>query len=280
MYDVAVIGSGPAGITAAIYAKRRNLSTLVISKGNGALEKAKKIDNYYGFANGVSGKKLYENGLNQAVNLGVEIVQDEVINIELKDNFTIETVNSKYDTKSVILATGINRNIPNIKGIKEFEGKGISYCAICDSFFYKEKDVAVLGEGNYAIHEFETLKPIANSVTILTNGGKIVQNRSNGVVVNEKKIKEFRGTNKLEEVEFEDDTKQKINGVFIAVGTASSTDIARRIGARIENNNIVVNENMETSVPRLYACGDCTGGLLQISKAIYEGTKAGLAVLK
>jgi len=280
VYDVAVIGSGPAGITAAIYAKRRNLSTLVISKGNGALEKAKKIDNYYGFANGVSGKKLYENGLNQAVNLGVEIVQDEVINIELKDNFTIETVNSKYDTKSVILATGVNRNIPNIKGIKEFEGKGISYCAICDSFFYKEKDVAVLGEGNYAIHEFETLKPIANSVTILTNGGKIVQNRSNGVVVNEKKIKEFRGTNKLEEVEFEDDTKQKINGVFIAVGTASSTDIARRIGARIENNNIVVNENMETSVPRLYACGDCTGGLLQISKAIYEGTKAGLAVLK
>lgn len=280
MYDVAVIGSGPAGITAAIYAKRRNLSTLVISKGNGALEKAKKIDNYYGFANGVSGKKLYENGLNQAVNLGVEIVQDEVINIELKDNFTIETVNSKYDTKSVILATGVNRNIPNIKGIKEFEGKGISYCAICDSFFYKEKDVAVLGKGNYAIHEFETLKPIANSVTILTNGGKIVQNRSNGVVVNEKKIKEFRGTNKLEEVEFEDDTKQKINGVFIAVGTASSTDIARRIGARIENNNIVVNENMETSVPRLYACGDCTGGLLQISKAIYEGTKAGLAVLK
>ena len=280
MYDVAVIGSGPAGITAAIYAKRRNLSTLVISKGNGALEKAKKLDKYYGFANGVSGKKLYENGLNQAVNLGVEIVQDEVINIELKDNFTIETVNSKYDTKSVILATGVNRNIPNIKGIKEFEGKGISYCAICDSFFYKEKDVAVLGEGNYAIHEFETLKPIANSVTILTNGGKIVQNRSNGVVVNEKKIKEFRGTNKLEEVEFEDDTKQKINGVFIAVGTASSTDIARRIGARIENNNIVVNENMETSVPRLYACGDCTGGLLQISKAIYEGTKAGLAVLK
>lgn len=280
MYDVAVIGSGPAGITAAIYAKRRNLSTLVISKGNGALEKAKKIDNYYGFANGVSGKKLYENGLNQAVNLGVEIVQDEVINIELKDNFTIETVNSKYDTKSVILATGINRNIPNIKGIKEFEGKGISYCAICDSFFYKEKDVAVLGEGNYAIHEFETLKPIANSVTILTNGGKIVQNRSNGVVVNEKKIKEFRGTNKLEEVEFEDDTKQKINGVFIAVGTASSTDIARRIGARIENNNIVVNENMETTVPGLFACGDCTGGLLQISKAIYEGTKAGLAVLK
>ena len=95
MYDVIVIGSGPSGITAAIYAKRRNLSTLVISKGNGSLEKAEKIDNYYGFANGISGKKLYENGLNQAVNLGVEIVQDEVINIEYKDCFTIETINLK-----------------------------------------------------------------------------------------------------------------------------------------------------------------------------------------
>ena len=280
MYDVAVIGSGPAGITAAIYAKRRNLSTLVISKGNGALEKAKKIDNYYGFANGVSGKKLYENGLNQAVNLGVEIVQDEVINIELKDNFTIETINSKYDTKSVILATGVSRNIPNIKGIKEFEGKGISYCAVCDSFFYKGKDVAVLGDGNYAIHEFETLKPVASSVTILTNGNNMVENRDSSIEVNNKKIREFRGDTKLEEVEFEDNTTQNLNGVFIAMGTASSSDLARKIGARIENNNIIVNENMETTVPGLFACGDCTGGLLQISKAVYEGTKAGLAVLK
>ncbi len=280
MYDVIVIGSGPAGVTAAIYAKRRNLSTLIISKGNGALEKAEKIDNYYGFANGISGKKLYENGLNQAVNLGVEIVQDEVINMEYKLHFFIETVNSTYEARAVILATGTNRNIPNIKGIKEFEGKGISYCAICDSFFYKQKDVAVLGEGNYAIHEFETLKSIANSVTILTNGNKIIENRSNGIEVNNKKIREFRGNNKLEEVEFEDNTIQKLNGVFIAMGTASSSDLARKIGARVENNNIVVNENMETTVSGLFAAGDCTGGLLQISKAVYEGAKAGLAVLK
>lgn len=280
MYDVIVIGSGPAGVTAAIYAKRRNLSTLIISKGNGALEKAEKIDNYYGFANGISGKKLYENGLNQAVNLGVEIVQDEVINMEYKLHFFIETVNSTYEARAVILATGTNRNSPNIKGIKEFEGKGISYCAICDSFFYKQKDVAVLGEGNYAIHEFETLKPIVNSVTILTNGNKIIENRSNGIEVNNKKIREFRGNNKLEEVEFEDNTIKKLNGVFIAIGTASSSDLARKIGARVENNNIVVNENMETTVSGLFACGDCTGGLLQISKAVYEGTKAGLAVLK
>ena len=280
MYDVIVIGSGPAGITAAIYAKRRSLSILVISKGMGALQKAEKIDNYYGFENGISGKELYENGIKQAKNLGIDFIEDEVINIEYINQFTIETVNSKYEAKAVILATGVSRNVPNIKGIKEFEGKGVSYCAVCDSFFYKGKDVAVLGDGNYAIHEFETLKPIASSVTILTNGNTMVENRDSSIEVNSKKIREFRGDTKLEEVEFEDNTIQNLNGVFIAMGTASSSDLARKIGARIENNNIIVNKNMETTVPGLFACGDCTGGLLQISKAVYEGAKAGLAVLK
>ena len=280
MYDVIVIGSGPAGITAAIYAKRRNLSILVISKGIGALQKTEKIDNYYGFENGISGKELYENGIKQAKNLGIDFIEDEIINIEYINQFTIETVNSKYEAKAVILATGVSRNVPNIKGIKEFEGKGVSYCAVCDSFFYKGKDVAVLGDGNYAIHEFETLKPIASSVTILTNGNAMVENRNSSIEVNNKKIREFRGDTKLEEVEFEDNTIQNLNGVFIAMGTASSSDLARKIGARIENNNIIVNENMETTVPGLFACGDCTGGLLQISKAVYEGAKAGLAVLK
>lgn len=280
MYDVIVIGSGPAGITAAIYAKRRNLSILVISKGNGALQKAEKIDNYYGFESGISGKELYENGVKQAKNLGIDFIEDEVINIKYINQFTIETVNSKYEAKAVILATGVSRNIQNIKGIKEFEGKGVSYCAVCDSFFYKGKDVAVLGDGNYAIHEFETLKPVASSVTILTNGNTMVENRDSSIEVNSKKIREFRGDTKLEEVEFEDNTTQNLNGVFIAMGTASSSDLARKIGARIENNNIIVNENMETTVPGLFACGDCTGGLLQISKAVYEGAKAGLAVLK
>src|SRR5699024_10581646 len=128
--------------------------------------------------------------------------------------------------KSVILATGSNRITPNIKGIREFEGKGVSYCAICDAFFYKGKDVAVLGNGNYAVHEMEQLKPIANSVTILTSGEKIVENRNIKVEVNDKKIREFRGDNSIQEVEFEDGTKKQINGIFVALGTASSNDLA------------------------------------------------------
>lgn len=280
IYDVIIVGSGPAGISASLYAKRRKLSVLTISKGNGALGKTKRVENYYGFPKGISGKELYENGVKQAENLGVEIVKDEVVSITYTEKFEVETVNSNYTARAIILATGANRVIPNIKGIQEFEGKGVSYCAICDAFFFKNKDVAVLGNGNYAIHEMKQLKPVVNSVTILTNGEAIIENRYVDVNIDSRKIREFRGDTTIQEVEFEDDTKKPINGVFVALGTASSNDLARKIGARIENNHIVVDENMETTVPGLFACGDCTGGLLQISKAVYEGALAGLAVLK
>lgn len=280
IYDVVIIGSGPAGISAALYAKRRKLSVLVISKGIGALGKAEQIENYYGFPSGITGKQLYENGLKQAKALNIDMAEDEVISLLYGESFEVETVNSSYKARAVILATGSNRITPNIKGIREFEGKGVSYCAICDAFFYKGKDVAVLGNGNYAVHEMEQLKPIVNSVTILTNGEEIVENRNINVEINDKKIQEFRGDNSIQEVEFEDGTKKQINGIFVALGTASSNDLARKIGGRIENNHIVVDENMQTTVPGLFACGDCTGGLLQISKAVYEGAKAGLAVLK
>lgn len=195
------------------------------------------------------------------------------------ESFVVETVNSQYEAKNVVLATGKERLTPKIKGVKEFEGKGISYCAVCDAFFYKNKNVAVLGSGNYAIHEAKQLLPVAKSVLILTNGEKVVENRDINIEINEKTIKQVRGINKVEEIEFSDNTKLEVSGIFIAVGTASSTDLAKKIGAITQNNNIKVNENMQTSIDGLYACGDCTGGLLQISKAIYEGTKAGLTVI-
>lgn len=195
------------------------------------------------------------------------------------ESFAVETVNCSYECKNVILATGKERFAPKIKGIKEFEGKGVSYCAICDAFFYKNKNVAVLGSGNYAIHEAKQLLPVAKSVLLLTNGDKLVENRDINIDINEKNIKQVRGMDKVEEIEFSDNTKLKISGIFIAVGTASSTDLAKKIGAIIQNNNVKVNEKMQTSVKGLYACGDCTGGLLQISKAVYEGTVAGLAVV-
>ena len=278
MYDIIIIGSGPAGVSAAVYAKRGGANVLVISKDTGTLGKAKKIENYYGFKN-ISGKDLYENGLNQLENLNIEFVNDEVVQLNYTSQFEVTTVNNIFQAKYVVLATGVSRNVPNIKGIKEFEGKGVSYCAICDAFFYRNKDVAVLGSGNYAIHEAEILKPVVKSVTLLTNSEKLVENRDIDLNVNEKKVREVRGFEKVDEIVFEDDTAQNINGIFVAIGTASTNDLARKIGARVENNKIIVNDNLETTVLNLYACGDCTGGILQISKATYEGTKVGLEIV-
>lgn len=278
MYDVIIIGSGPAGVSAAIYAKRGGANVLVITKDTGTLGKAKQIENYYGFKS-ITGEELYKNGLEQLKNLNIEVLKDEVVQLNYTNQFEVVTVNNVFKSKYVVLATGVSRNVPNIKGIKEFEGKGVSYCAICDAFFYKNKNVAVLGSGNYAIHEAEILKPVAKTVTLLTNNEKLVENRDVELKVNEKRVKEVRGYDRVDEVVFDDDTKENVNGVFVAIGTASTNDLARKIGARIENNNIVVNDNLETTVPGLYACGDCTGGILQISKATYEGTKVGLEIV-
>ena len=284
MYDVIIIGGGPAGITAGIYIKRAGFKVLIISKGEGALIRTEKIENYYGFETPISGKELVEKGEKQAKNLGIELIKKEVIGIKYTESgFEVMVANQskadKYVAKTVVIATGVNRNKPNMKGLQEFEGKGVSYCAICDAFFYRNKDVAVLGSGNYAIHEAEILKPVVKSVTLLTNSEKLVENRDIDLNVNEKKVREVRGFEKVDEIVFEDDTAQNINGIFVAIGTASTNDLARKIGARVENNKIIVNDNLETTVPNLYACGDCTGGILQISKATYEGTKVGLEIV-
>ena len=151
---------------------------------------------------------------------------------------------------------------------------------MCDAFFFRGKDVAVIGDGNYAVHEAEILKPIAKSVRIITNGKRMVQNRNIDVETIKDSVKEVKGKDILEEIEFANGKTIKIDGVFVAEGIATSTDLAKRIGALVEGNNIKINENMETSVKGLYACGDCTGGILQISKAVYEGAKAGLEIIK
>lgn len=286
MYDSIVVGSGPAGITASIYMARAGLKVLIISKNQSALNKTDKIENYYGFEMPISGKELNENGIKQAKRIGVKFLEKEVVSIKYFENDCYEVIvanqgkDEKYIAKTIVLATGTNRNRPNIKGIKEFEGRGISYCAICDAPFFRNKDVGVLGNGDYAIKEIEELLPVVKSVTMLTDGLEPIEYRNENLNINTKKIREFRGNNIIEEVEFEDNTTENINGIFIAQGVATSVDFAKKLGAMIDNNYIVVNEKMETTVPNIYACGDCTGGLLQISKAVYQGTVAGLEVTR
>lgn len=282
MYDVIIIGAGPAGITAGLYTKRANLKPLIFYKDTSSLEKSEKIENYYGFATPISGQELYKNGIEQAKNLGIEVKKEEVINIEFIDlnRFKVITNVDEYIAKTIILATGNKRNTSKISGIKNFEGKGISYCAICDGFFYKNKNVAVLGNGNYAISETNDLINIANKITILTNGQKSPEFRANNVETNTKQIKELHGGDKIKEVIFKDGSKILIDGLFIAEGVAGSNEFAKKLGIIVKQNKVIVDENMQTNVKGIYACGDCTQGIMQISKAVYEGTLAALSTIK
>ena len=274
MYDVIIIGAGPAGISASLYAKRSNLKVLVLYYGESNLIKASEIDNYYGFSEGISGQKLYNDGIHQAINIGVEVKKIEVIGIEnLEKSFKIKTIEGNFESKTLILATGNKKLKPNIPGINEYEGKGISYCAICDAFFYKNKNIAVIGNGKFAINEAKELSHVVNKVTILTNA---MDKPNCDFEVIDKQIKSINGTNIVNNIEFYDGTKIEVDGVFIALGEAGASDFAKTLGILQNGENIIVNEKMETNVKGIYACGNITGGLLQVCKAVYEGAEAGI----
>ena len=277
MYDVILIGAGPAGISAGLYAKRAGLNVLILYHGESNLEKATEIDNYYGFENGIDGISLYNKGIKQAENLEIEVKNEEVLHIEKQEKFNVKTVKKEYEAKTVIIATGNKKLRPNVKGILEFEGKGISYCAICDGFFYRKKDVVVIGKGKFALSEANDLQRIVNKVTILTNGDKIEEDSD--YEINSKTIKEIHGDTKVRTIEFEDGSKMNIDGIFIALGEAGGSDFAKKMGVILDKDVIKVDENMMTNIEGLYSCGNVNGGLLQVCKAVYEGAKAGLSVV-
>ncbi len=280
MADIIILGNGPAGISSAAYTARAGLDTMVIGRDSGALSKAGEIENYYGFPTPIPGEQLVRNGIDQAERLGVSIVSDEVLGISYDGEFNVQSKQGTYKAPCVILATGASRKSPRIEGLSKFEGKGVSYCAVCDAFFYRGKAVAVLGDGDYALHEATELLPVVGSVTVLTNGREPSAEFPEQISVNKKEIEALRGDSVLESIAFRDGSTQPLSGVFVALGVASSTDFARTMGAETENGRIVVNDRMQTNIPGLYAAGDCTGGMYQISKAVYDGARAATSAIQ
>lgn len=281
MPSILIVGGGPAGLSAAIYAARANVQTTVLYKDGGALEKTDKIENYFGFTDVISGPDLLTRGRAQAARLGAQLVQTEVTGIEYAEKgFSVKTTAGAYAADAIILATGAPRATPPIAGVREFEGRGVSYCAICDAFFYRGKAVAVLGEGEYALEEARTLLPVAASVTLLTNGASAPANLPDGLLVDTRKVAAVEGDDKVARVLFADGEPIAVDGVFIAYGTAGSGDFARKLGAQVEGNKIQVGADLSTAVPGLFAAGDCTGGLLQVAKAVSDGAQAAMNAIK
>ena len=280
MPKIIIIGSGPAGVSAALYAVRAGADTTVLTKGSGALDRAEKIENYYGFAQPVSGVELERRSIENAKRLGVQFVAAEAVGLTYTDKLTVETLDGDYPADAVILAMGASRAAPRIPGFAGLEGHGVSWCAACDAFFYRGKDVAVLGSGEYALHEVQALLPVVKSVTLLTNGAPLTAAFPPEVKVLPQKVEAILGETVVTGVQLSGGETLAVSGVFAALGVAGSTALARKIGAEVDGNRIVVDARMQTTVPGLYAAGDCTGGLLQVAKAVYEGAQAATEAVK
>lgn len=279
VFDVIVIGKGPAGMSCAIYTTRANLKTLVIGKSDSMLLKADKIENYYGFVDPIDGKELLGKGVEQALRLGTEIIEDEVVSIEQTDKFKVTGVNGEYEATAVLIATGAPVVRVPVKNLEKYEGNGISYCTTCDGFFYRNKKVGVLGYTDYAIHEAIDLAAFTQDITLYTNNMplSISENLKESLdkfKINTLKIKELQGQDRIEEIVFEDGSKESVQGLFIAYGSASSSSFALKMGIATEGKSIIVNDKMETNIPGLFAAGDCTGVFKQVSVAVGQGALA------
>jgi thioredoxin reductase (NADPH) len=284
--DVLIIGKGPAGIQAALYTARAGLKTLIVSNSYGALEYSEHIGNFYGFPDGIKGSELLERGISQGENLKVEFLDGEVTAIEPFDGFTVKGSVKDGDTfeikaKVVLLASGKVRNKPKIMGLAEFEGKGISYCAICDGFLYRNMPVGIIGNGEFALAEARELINFTKDITIFTNNQNEAANFE-GFKVERREIQKIypsEDNNKIGGILLADNEKIPLNCLFIASGSASAADFARKIGIMLNGNAIAIDSNMMTNVKGLFAAGDCTGGFAQIAVAVGQGAIAGQAMV-
>jgi len=283
-YDVAIVGRGPAGLSAAIYTARAGFSTVVFGTEPKWLEH--RIDNYFGFAEGISGRELFEAGTQQARRFGAEVRDEKVLEIRWAERFTLLIPASEVEATAVLITTGVSRRKPTLPGLAELEGKGVSYCVSCDGFFYKGKPVAVLGEGDHAGAKALELLNYTRQVTLCTDArpkafsGRVAARLAEeGIAIREEKVALVAGGAVVTGLEFEAGPAVGVEGVFVAIGEASSTDFARTLGLEMAGNYIVADARQQTNIPGIWAAGDCTGRNLQIATAVGDGAVAASGII-
>ncbi len=290
MYDVVIVGGGPAGLTAAIYAGRKGLKTLLLEGEllGGNMNFAHVIENYPGFES-ISGMELAERMVKQAEKYA-EIKLEKVVEIGEK---YVKTEFGTYETKVLIIATGTVHRKLNIPGEKELLGKGVSYCATCDAPLFQGKKVAVIGGGNSALSAALYLSELAEKVYLIHRRDEY---RADKVLVEKVKlsnveevlntvIEEIKGKEQVESILIKNVKTGKrkeinVDGVFIYIGTEPITDLVKSLGVELEDSFIRVDRRMRTNVPWIFACGDVTGIEFQIAKAVGEGCVAALSAYK
>lgn len=297
MYDTIIIGAGPAGMTAALYAARSNLKVALIEGGlpGGQMNNTSDIENYPGYAN-ISGPELAEKMFEPLENLGVEHLYGFVKNIEDHgDVKKVITDDEEFETRTVIVATGSKHRLLGVPGEEELNSRGVSYCAVCDGAFFRDQDLLVVGGGDSAVEEAIFLTQFAKSVTIVhrrdeLRAQKVLQNRA---FANEKinfiwdsVVKEIKGENRVESVVIENVktnqvTEHAFGGVFIYVGLDPVSDFTKDLQIQDESGWIVTDDHMKTSVAGVFAVGDVRQkDLRQVTTAVGDGAIAGQEAYK
>lgn len=290
MHDIAIIGGGAAGLTAALYARRAGYSTIVFEMGvpGGQAATTEVIDNYPGFPNGVGGSELMMKFYEQALSFGAEIKFEQVEHLELKGEVkTVKTVAGKvYEAKVVVLATGAHPRILGIENEDKLRGRGISYCATCDGFFFRDKDVCIFGGGDTAVDEALYLSKICKSVTVFHRRDELRANKhSQELAFAKDNIRfvwnslpvAFLGKDKLESVRIKDklsgeETEWQFDGAFIFAGYLPNAELFSDVLEVDALSYVVTNDEMATSLEGVYAIGDVRAKKMrQVSTAVGDG---------
>lgn len=278
--DCIIIGSGVAGMTAAIYLKRANINVMIIEKDvpGGQINRTYKIENYPGYVS-VSGSELASTIIEQLKNLDVEIKYGNVLKISKNGNLiVVKTDRDEYIAKTLIIASGRTPRKLGLNNEEKLIGRGISYCATCDGYFYRNKDVAVVGGGNSAVEETIFLAEICNKVYVIHRRNQFTAekylqeklfNKENVYILYNSEIKEIvEKDNKLDSLILKDNKEIKIDGLFVYIGQEPKTDFINDLDIEKENNYIKVNNEMKTNIAGIFACGDV------IKKDVYQITTA------
>lgn len=301
VYDIIIIGGGPAGLAAGVYGSRSRLKTAILQKGEpgGQAATTSELENYPGFSRGTTGPALIEAMVEHAKSFGTEILREEVVDLELEDEIKLVKTKSGnvYSAKSVILALGAEPRSLNINGEVALRGKGVSYCATCDADFFEELDVVVVGNGDTAVEEAMYLTKFAETVTMVVahDEGILNCNKTSAerAMANPKMkwvwssvLEEIKGDGLVESVVIKNIktgnlTELETNGVFFFVGTVPKTNILNGKLQLNEQGYIVTNDQMETAIPGVYAAGDCREKYLrQVVTAVNDGAVAAVAAEK
>lgn len=296
-YNTIIIGAGISGMAAAIYLKRANIEVCLIEKNapGGQLLRTSIVENYPGIEK-AEGSTIAMNLYNQITELGIPIKFEEVEKVEIKENEkVIKTINQNYTCQNIIIATGRIYRKLQLEEEDRLIGKGISYCAICDGALYKEKEVAVVGAGNSAFEEALYLSNLCKKVTILSRRDEFradssliqaIKSKENIQILNNQTIEKLIGTEKLEEIQIKENTtgvttSLKVAGCFVFIGQIPDTEIFQNLNIKQINGYVQTDEEMQTNIEGVYACGDCRDKkIYQLVTATYDGAVAATAIIK